>query len=139
MKRKIQIIIVDDNPTFLDGVKTFLSRESDYEIIAEFSSSTALLEKINDYDPDLILLDIEMPDLNGIETARRLSSYGIDLRLVAISLYYDNIYFRHLLEAGFKGFVNKNKVSEKLCQVIESVMKDQLAFPEIPVLEQCKF
>jgi DNA-binding NarL/FixJ family response regulator len=100
--------------------------------MAEFSSGIEFLENIADFDPDLVLLDIEMPELNGIETARRLSHYGLELKLVAITLYHDQIYIQQLVEAGFRGFVNKNKVSEQLDQVINRVMNDELAFPEMP-------
>jgi DNA-binding NarL/FixJ family response regulator len=131
MENKIQIIIVDDNPTFLEAISTFLINKNDYEIVACFTSGTALLENIDNYDPDLVLLDIELPGLNGIETARRLTSYGAELKLIAITLYHDNVYIKQLMEAGFRGFVNKNKVSEQLCQVIELVMKDELVFPEM--------
>jgi two-component system response regulator DegU len=131
MKRKIQIIIVDDNPTFLEGISTFLSMETDYEIVACFLSGKTLLENINNYDPDLILLDIEMPELNGIETARRLSYYGVELKLVAITFYHDKVYIKQLRESGFRGFVHKNKISKDLCQVINCVLKDELAFPEM--------
>jgi DNA-binding NarL/FixJ family response regulator len=131
MRSKIKIIIVDDSPTFLEGISTFISQETDYEIAACFLSGTALLENLDNYDPDLILLDIEMPGLNGIETARRLSYYGVELKLVAITLHHDKVYIKQLRESGFRGFVNKNKVSEDLCQVFDHVLKDELAFPEM--------
>jgi DNA-binding NarL/FixJ family response regulator len=134
MTGKIQIIVVDDNPTFLEGIRTFLEKEMDYEIMAVFSSGIEFLDNIADFDPDLVLLDIEMPELNGIETARRLNHYGLELKLVAITMYHDQIYIKQLVEAGFRGFVNKNKVSEQLHQVISIVMNDGLAFPEMESL-----
>jgi DNA-binding NarL/FixJ family response regulator len=127
---KVQLIIVDDNPYFLEGITAYISKHEQYEIVAVFSSGPALLEAIDNYDPDLILLDIEMPWVNGIETAKRLSSHGMKLKLIAITMYYDGIYIKKLREAGFMGFVNKNNVSENLVQVIETVLKGELAFPE---------
>lgn len=128
---KIQLIVVDDNPIFLEAVTSYLSKLDQYEIMAVFSSGPALLEAIDNYDPDLILLDIEMPWLNGMETAKRLSSHGMKLKLIAITMYYDGIYIKKLREAGFMGFVNKNNVSENLVQVIDRVLDGELAFPEI--------
>jgi DNA-binding NarL/FixJ family response regulator len=134
MKEKIKIIIVDDNPTFLEGMSTFLHNQNVYQIVACFSSGTALLEKINDYKPDLILLDIEMPGLNGIETARWLNWFRNELKLISITLYQDNVYLNQLIEAGFHGFVNKNNVYEKLLHVINSVLKNRFVFPKIRLM-----
>jgi DNA-binding NarL/FixJ family response regulator len=130
MKSKIQIIIVDDSRIFLEGIQEFLEKDVAYEIVAVFNSGSELLQNINEYDPDLILLDIEMPGLNGIETARQLSRFGIDLRLVAMSLYMDKYYIKGLIEAGFRGMVNKNEIPEKLTQILEYVMQGKLAFPQ---------
>jgi two-component system nitrate/nitrite response regulator NarL len=126
---KIQVIIVDDNPIFLEGITAYLLKQEKYEIVASFTSGPALLEAIDNYDPDVILLDIEMPWLNGLETAKRLSSHGVKLKLIAITMYYDEIYIRKLIEAGFMGFVNKNSVSDNLNGVIDTVLKGELAFP----------
>jgi DNA-binding NarL/FixJ family response regulator len=128
---KIQLIVVDDNPIFLEAITSYLSKPEQYEIVAVFTSGPALLEAIDNYDPDLILLDIEMPWLNGMETAKRLSSHGMKLKLIAITMYYDGIYIKKLREAGYKGFVNKKNVSEKLEPGIEKVLEGELAFPEI--------
>jgi DNA-binding NarL/FixJ family response regulator len=130
-KEKIQVIIVDDNPIFMEGITAYLSKYDMFEIVASFSSGPALIESIDQYDPDLILLDIEMPWLNGIETAKRLSSYGVKLKLIAITMYYDGIYLRNLKDAGFMGFVNKNNVSENLIHVIDRVLAGESSFPEI--------
>jgi DNA-binding NarL/FixJ family response regulator len=131
MKKKKQIIIVDDNQTFLEGLATYIAKENEFEIIATFSSGIALLEKIDQYDPDLILIDIEMPKVSGFETARMLSYHGFELKLIAITMYHENIYLKQLIEAGFRGFVHKNDVLKKLNTVMERVLKDELAFPEM--------
>jgi DNA-binding NarL/FixJ family response regulator len=131
MQDKIKIIVVDDNPVFLDGINTFLGKNKNYEVIALFSSGISLLENINDYDPDLILVDIEMPGKNGIEVARAISKFMVDPKLIAISLYHDILYIRKFKEAGFRGFVSKNKVAEELERVITIVMKGDRAFPEV--------
>jgi DNA-binding NarL/FixJ family response regulator len=128
---KIQVIIVDDNPIFLEAISSYLSKQEKYEVLAEFTSGPSLLEALDNYDPDLILLDIEMPWLNGMETAKRLNAHGMRLKLIAITMYYDGIYIKKLIEAGFMGFVNKNNVTENLSGVIDTVMKGELAFPEI--------
>jgi DNA-binding NarL/FixJ family response regulator len=131
MKSKIEIIIVDDSPIFLEGISTFLNKENEFEIVACFTSGIMLMNNINNYRPDLILLDISMPGLNGIETAIRLNWYRPELKLIAITMYQENVYLKQLMEAGFHGFVNKNNVYEKLSQVIHRVLKNEFVFPEI--------
>jgi DNA-binding NarL/FixJ family response regulator len=131
MKSKIKIIIVDDNPIFLEGITTFLNKENVYEILACFNSGDILLDHINNYNPDLVLLDIEMSGLNGIETARRLNWFRTEVKLIAITMYQDGVYLKQLIEAGFHGFVNKNNVYEKLTHVITSVLRNEFAFPKI--------
>jgi DNA-binding NarL/FixJ family response regulator len=134
MKHKIKIIIVDDSPTFLEGITTFLDKENEFEILACFASGNILLDEINNYSPDVVLLDIEMPGLNGIETARRLNWYRTELKLIAITMYHDNLYLKQLIEAGFHGFVNKNNVYENLSHAIKSVLKKEFAFPKIRIM-----
>ncbi|MBN1791973.1 MAG: response regulator transcription factor [Bacteroidales bacterium] len=134
MKRKAQIIIVDDNPTFLEGIVTYLKKAIDYEIVACYHSGQSLLEDISRYRPDLILLDIEMPGLNGIETARKLNFLDAKLKLIAITLYHDNVYIKQLIEAGFRGFVSKNKVAENLHQVMDRVLRNDIVFPDIRII-----
>jgi DNA-binding NarL/FixJ family response regulator len=131
MKSKSQIILVDDNPIFLEGLATFLNKSEDYEVIAHFTSGIELVRNINQYDPDIILLDIEMPGMNGFETAKKLSWLGNELKLIAITMYNDRIYLNKLIEAGFRGFVSKNEVTGNLMGVMDSVMKGDLVFPGI--------
>jgi two-component system, NarL family, nitrate/nitrite response regulator NarL len=128
--KKISLIIVDDNPYFLEGITAFLSKQERYEVLAKFSSGPALLEEIENYDPDVILLDIEMLWVNGMETAKRLNSFGMRFKLIAVTMYYDGIYIKKLIEAGFMGFVNKNNVSENLNEVIDTILKGEISFPE---------
>jgi DNA-binding NarL/FixJ family response regulator len=131
MENRIQIIVADDNLTFLAALTSFLKSFDKYEVIAAFSSGASLLDSINDYDPDLILLYIEMPGLNGFEIASRLSSLGNELKLIAISMYQENIYMKRLMDSGFRGFVNKNNITGHLEQVMNQVMKGEVGFPEI--------
>jgi two-component system response regulator DesR len=131
MENRIQIIVVDDNRTFLAALTSFLKSFDKYEVISAFSSGASLLDNINDYDPDLILLDIEMPGLNGFEIASRLSILGNELKLIAISMYQENIYMKRLMDSGFRGFVSKNNITGQLEKVMNLVMKGEVVFPEI--------
>jgi DNA-binding NarL/FixJ family response regulator len=131
MQNNIKIIIVDDNPVFLEGLVTLMSKSIHYEVLATFYSGISFLENIHFYDPDLILIDIEMPWKSGMDVARIISNYITDPKLIAVSLYHDEPYIKKLKEAGFRGFVSKNKVADELDRVIETVMRGDHAFPPV--------
>jgi DNA-binding NarL/FixJ family response regulator len=131
MKKKIRLVVVDDNPVFLMGLLTYLSNDiyDRYEIMASFASGVELLSYINYYDPDVILLDIQMQDMTGLEAAHKLNYYDNRTKLVAITLYNENINVEKLIKAGFRGLVGKNDIADQLNQVIEKVMNGELVFP----------
>ena len=100
-----------------------------YDIMASFSSGIELLSQINYYDPDIILLDIQMPEMTGIEAASKLNFYGNQLKIVATTLYSESVNVQQLLKAGFRGMISKNEIGDRLHFVVEKVMDGELVFP----------
>ncbi|MBN1950109.1 MAG: response regulator transcription factor [Bacteroidales bacterium] len=129
MSSRYNIVLVDDNPTFLEGLSSMLNRRDDLHIIARYSSGQELLGERVFAAADLILLDIEMPGLNGIQTAKQVNFLFPQIKTIAITMYQDQIYLQQLIEAGFKGFVNKTMVGETLFRVIDDVLQNQFSFP----------
>jgi DNA-binding NarL/FixJ family response regulator len=129
MKNKIKTIIVDDNSIFLEGISSCIMDDDRFEVIAKFSSGMQLLNSKELVNADLLLMDIEMPELNGIETAKRVNFSYPNLKMIAITLYQDKVYLQQIIEAGFKGFVNKVKIPDQLFETIESVLKGKLNYP----------
>lgn len=130
MPDKINIILVDDSKVFLKGLESYIKKETKYEVIAKFNSGIELIESKELGDANLILLDIEMPEMNGIETAKRINYMYPELKMIAITMYQDKVYLLQLIEAGFKAFVNKTTVPEKLHDTMDLVLKGHLLFPE---------
>jgi DNA-binding NarL/FixJ family response regulator len=130
MVKKIKTIIVDDNPVFLEGLASLLKKESRFDILAKLYSGKNLLEFSGLMKADLILMDIEMPELNGIEAAKRVNFIDQHVKMIAITMYQDKVYLQHLVEAGFRGFVNKSEVAINLFKVIDEVMQNQFVYPE---------
>jgi len=130
MAKKIRLILVDDNITFLEGLKSMFKDKEKFEILDTYNSGIDLLRSEEFNKADLILLDIEMPELNGIETARRINFLSPNTKLIAITMYQDIVYLQQLIEVGFKGFVNKTQVGEKLFPAIESVLNNRFLFPK---------
>jgi DNA-binding NarL/FixJ family response regulator len=129
MESLINIIIVDDNPAFSESLSILLGQKNKYNILAKFSSGIDLLNYPNLGHADLILLDIEMPGLNGFETAKRIGFRYHQIKLIAITMYQDKVYLEQLIGSGFKGFINKTEVAEKIDIIIKNVLSNQFKFP----------
>lgn len=130
MKNKIKTIIVDDNSTFLEGLSSCISDDDKFEIIAKFSTGIDLLKSEALDRADLLLMDIEMPQLNGIETAKKVDYLNPSIKMIAITLYQDAVYLEQIIEAGFKGFVNKVNIPDDLFESIDSVLNGNFLFPK---------
>lgn len=130
MIEKTNIIIVDDNPAFLKGISTFISKKAKFNVVETLNSGDELLESKNIGLADLILLDIEMPGINGIETAKKVNFKYPHIKIVAITMYREKVYLRQLVAAGVNGFMNKTEVPEKLFSTIETVMNNKFMFPD---------
>ena len=130
MENKIKIILVDDNPSFLTGLESLFEITDQIEVVGKFNSGSSLLENIHEFYPDIILLDIEMPELNGFETALRINYINPKIKLIATTMYQDIIYLQKLVECGFKGYVSKPDVPEKLLNTIEEVVCNKFCFPQ---------
>lgn len=129
MENEIKTILVDDNPIFLEGLNSLLKRDNRLKIIERLSSGKELLESPNLLKADLILMDIEMPGINGFETAKWVNYRSQYIKLIAITMYQDKVYLEQLIEAGFRGFVNKAEVASMLFKVIDQVMENKFVYP----------
>lgn len=129
MGDRIKVVLVDDNKAFLEGLEALLENDGKFDIIGKFISGLELLrfEKLD--SADLLLLDVEMPVMNGIQTAKLVNYDFPQMKMIAITMYQDKVYLNQLIESGFKGFVNKADVSDQLFSTIEEIMKGELSFP----------
>jgi DNA-binding NarL/FixJ family response regulator len=119
---KIRIVLADDHPIVLDGLRNLIRAEGDFELVGEAGSGLAALKIIRDSRPDVAVLDISMPELNGIMLSRRLTGELPELRLLVLTLHEDRAYLNQALEAGVRGYVLKRSAVENLVQAIRAVM-----------------
>ncbi len=128
--KPIQIIIADDHSIFVDGLKMLLRDEKDIAILAVADNGKDLLGLLPTLKPDIILLDINMPKINGLETGRMIQQYYPDLRYMILSTYNDE----HLVEKaklyGASAYVLKTASKDKLVDAIYCVNGGGLCFPE---------
>jgi len=119
---KIRIVLADDHPIVLDGLRNLIRAERDFELVGEAGSGLVALKVIRESRPDVAVLDISMPELNGIVLSRRLAADMPGLRLLVLTLHEDRAYLNQALEAGVRGYVLKRSAVENLVQAIRAVM-----------------
>jgi DNA-binding NarL/FixJ family response regulator len=120
--KKIRIVLADDHPIILNGLRNLVRAESDFELVGEATSGLAALKVIREKRPDVAVLDISMPEINGMVLSRRLAAEMPALRLLMLTIHEDRAYLNQALEAGVQGYVLKRSAAENLVQAIRSVM-----------------
>jgi len=130
MNENISIILVDDHHLFRDGIKFILSKIADHTIIGEASNGEAFLELLKVKIPDLVLMDIAMPLMDGIEATKRALDLYPGLKIIALSSYGDEIYYRQMIEAGALGFLTKSSNVEEFGYAINTVLKGKNYFSQ---------
>lgn len=123
-----KIIITDDHKIFREGLKSLIVKESIAEVIAEASNGNELISLLPEHHPDLILMDIEMPGMNGIEATRKALEIDPDLKILVLSNFGDEVHYFNIIQAGAKGFVLKTSGIQELQAAIESVIAGESYF-----------
>lgn len=132
MKNRLKIFLVDDHNLFREGLKFLLSNNEYYSDIYEAENGKILLNKLSKLKPDIILMDIEMPIMNGIEATKETLKLFPDMKIIALSMYSDENYYSDMIDAGAKGFLLKNSKFEDVQNAINDVHNGKNYFsPEI--------
>jgi len=118
---RTRIVLADDHPIVLDGLRNLIRTEADLELVGEAASGLAALKVIRDTHPDVAVLDISMPELNGIALSRRLLGEFPELRVLVLTLHEDRAYLNQAMEAGVRGYVLKRSAVENLVRAIRAV------------------
>jgi DNA-binding NarL/FixJ family response regulator len=120
--KSTRVLLVDDNPDFLEGVSAWLTRDPAFELAGVAGSGGEALTQVENLEPDVVLMDVAMPDVNGFEATRRIKSKP-GAPLVILLTFHDSETARvEALAAGADGFVPKTKVTEDLMRVIRSLL-----------------
>lgn len=130
MMKKVRVIIADDNPNFIEGLQVILSMTDKYEIVAVYENGKQLAESNRLHEVDIILSDIEMPEMDGIEAATSINFQYPKLRMIAITMHMDKVFLSDIVSAGFKGFVYKPDTAKNLLKVMEQVLNNDFSFPD---------
>jgi two-component system response regulator NreC len=118
---KIKLLITDDHQLFREGLANLLFSALDIEVIAQAENGKEAIEKAKQFKPDVVLLDIAMPKMNGIEATRELKRIMPNVKIVAVSMHSEKQYVKGILEAGADGYLLKNCTYRQLTDAIYSV------------------
>lgn len=121
MSDKIRVALADDHPIVLAGLRNLIEAEADLELVGEASSGQSARKLIGDRLPDVAVIDISMPEINGITLARRLAEDCPGVRVIIMTLYEERSFLKQALAAGVKGYVLKRSAAETLVSVIRAV------------------
>ncbi|MCX6230663.1 MAG: response regulator [Bacteroidetes bacterium] len=129
MNDTTKIIIVDDHQIYREGLKLAAGNIKGVSVIGVASNGIELLDLLQKNTPDIILMDIEMPEMNGIEASRRVKSLYPDIKIIAITMFDEIEYMASIIDAGVNCFLLKNTTREELERAIKTVLEGKLLFP----------
>lgn len=121
----ITILIVDDHSVVRQGIKSLLSNYPEFKVVGEAEDGTAALNKFQTLTPDVVLLDIRMPGMSGLETLTRMRSIRPDIKALMLTSFEDDEYIKGALKAGARGYVLKSVSDESLVSAIQSVYEGE--------------
>jgi DNA-binding NarL/FixJ family response regulator len=123
MTQKKTILIVDDHPLFREGLKSIIQRIARYEVVGEAGNGREACRMVKNLKPDLVLVDLSLPDQGGIELTENILKISAKIRIMIVSMHSKVDYIVKAFQAGATGYVVKESASEKLLQGIDTVLK----------------
>ncbi len=121
----MKIILVDDHKIIRDGLRNLLEQQPNIEIIAEADDGISAVQLAKDLNPDVIIMDIGLPTLNGIEATRKIIADNPKIKIISLSICSDKWSLEKMIKAGASGYVLKNSAFEELVQAVNTVMNNE--------------
>ena len=118
---KLRIVLADDHAVVREGMKTLISAQADMEVVGEAADGPSTLTLVEKFDPDIVVVDVSMPGMNGAEVTTRLKQARPDRKVLALTVHEDRGYLRLLMGAGASGYVLKRAAADELIRAIRTV------------------
>jgi two-component system response regulator NreC len=134
---QIRILLADDHNILRDGIRLLLERQPDFAVVGEAADGRETLQLAQEHAPDVVIMDIAMPNLNGIETTRRITEKNPHIGVVILSMHHDESYVIRALKAGARGYLLKDAMKAELIAAVQAVAQGRSYFsPKIRSLLQ---
>ena len=124
----IRVLVVEDQKLMIEGLRRMLESRRDIEIVGEASNGYEALQSAEELAPDIILMDIAMPDMNGIEATQRILKAQPDMKILGLSVHEDMEHIRKMVAAGAHGYLIKEHVFNEIQDAIEALYRDEYYF-----------
>lgn len=118
----IKIMLVDDHELVRTGVRRLLEDNIDLEIVGEACNGEEAISTVKDLNPDIILMDLNMPGIGGLETTRKIKHFSPDVKIIIVTMVDDTMFPQRLLKAGASGYLTKGANSDEIMRAIKDVM-----------------
>jgi DNA-binding NarL/FixJ family response regulator len=128
MRKIYNLVIVDDHIMFRDALKFVLAQSDSLKVIAEASTGTEFLEILEKCKPDLVLMDISIPAPDGVESTKEALKKYPDLKIIALSMFSDELYYCKMIEAGARGYIQKEAGGDELLKTVFTVLNGEKCF-----------
>ena len=122
----IRLLIADDIDAIRENIKSFLGKQPDIEVVGEAKDGVTAVELAKKLSPDVVLMDVNMPKMNGIEAADSIIRYNADIRVIILSTRSDKYFVRAGFKAGVSGYVLKTSIMNELIPALRAVMANKL-------------
>ena len=122
----VRILIADDHKILREGLNSLLEKQPEFAVVAEAQDGLSAISEAKKHKPDIAILDIGMPDLNGIEVTRRIRSEMAETRVIALSMHADRRFVMGILEAGANGYLLKDSAFAELITAVTAVAKGKM-------------
>ncbi len=121
----IKVLLADDHKIIRDGLRSLIERHPEMEVVGEAEDGRSTVQLARELDPDVVIMDISMPDLNGIDATQQIIAEAPDVKVIALSMHSDRRFVVGMFKAGASGYLLKDCAFDELEQAIKTVLADQ--------------
>src|SRR5258708_36396857 len=125
MNKKTRILLADDHAVVRQGFRMILGAQTDMEIVGEAGNGREAVTMCEELKPDVVVMDVAMPELNGIEATRRIATATPQTRILALSMHKDSVYVREILRAGARGYLLKDSIDVDLLAAARAIARGE--------------
>lgn len=123
--RKIRVLLADDHAILRKGVRMLIDSQPDLEVVGEAKTGREAIDEARKLKPDIVVMDVSMPELNGIEGTRQICDELINTKVIGLSMHKDSVYVREILRAGARGYLLKDSEDDDLIRAIRAVSRGE--------------